>query len=369
MPKPLDTVNWGVIVDSIRNERCILCVGPGLYVEDDEPFEARLAGFLRQHAEKLKIRVYDNGWFHYLEGSNKIEPWTKVKEFYEQPFERAEKIFEELVQIPFHLIISTSPDYKLWQAFKNQDAPVRFESYFMGEAFDPAMIKPSKELPLLYNLLGECEQRRSMVLTYEDFFHYLQSVFAGKSMSPLLRETIQKNTDNFIFVGIPFDRWYVHLFMGILYQHDNKKESLKYAPGFGFDDSIQTYCTDQFNITFVSADMEGFVSTLLEQCHHAGLVRSGKAGSEKRITDEFRAQITKDEMEKVQEGMMEFLNGKGTNFQDLCDEVIKLSGDYSGLMKRDRLGRLLEKEFSVEKARIVDALIQILKIIDERLQE
>jgi hypothetical protein len=101
-----------------------------------------------------------------------------------------------------------TPDRHLAQAFSDQNFHYRFEAYVRNEPDRNGQI-PTKEEPLVYNLVGDIEQRNSLVLTYDDFFDYMQSTFRGNSMSTLLKDNLLA-ADCFLFLGMPPDDWRMH---------------------------------------------------------------------------------------------------------------------------------------------------------------
>ena len=95
----MTTINWQFLLDNIENKQCILCLGPDFFTEsgsEKRRYEQELSDFLRRHEKELRIRVYDNGWFHYLPGHNKLSVWKKLEEFYKQNNAEAAAILEKI---------------------------------------------------------------------------------------------------------------------------------------------------------------------------------------------------------------------------------------------------------------------------------
>lgn len=365
MSSTFSEISWDAILQSIVEEKCILCIGPGLYAENGQTLEAKLAQHLRSHGERLRIRVYDDAWFHYLPGGNAILPHLELKNFYKQPFPRAKRLVEKIAKISFHFIISALPDYLLKETFESLQLPHRFDAYHKKKPSDPGIFRPTAQVPLLYNFMGELNQRDSMVLTYDDFYDYLESVFEGNSLAPLLRDEIAK-ADNFIFLGLPFDRWYMHLMLRILGQHRNK-DLLKYAPIELLDKGIQTHCAEQFNITFVPMDYEQFLETLLLQCASIpGLIREASQGPEGGQLNQYREMVAADDLENAFEQFLVFLSGQRDAMRDVLDETLMLNGSLENLSKQQRLGLMDFQEYSKERARIRYGLLEIINKAEKR---
>lgn len=363
-----EDVNWDVILDSIRGERCVLCVGPGVYTEDGQTLEQRLTSYLRHHAERLKIRVYDDGWFHYLPGSNVIEPHSRVKAFFRQPFPRAERIFSLLASIKFHFLVSVIPDYKLSEAFG--DKPHSFDAYRKLKPFDPAVERPSAARPIVYNMMGEIDKRESLVLTYDDFYTFLQSIFEGRSMAPILKTAIAE-ADNFIFLGMPFDRWHMHLLLRILEQHKNT-DRLKYSPGQLLDEKIRMRCEEEFNITFVPVDIEDFARELRKRAEAVGLLRDeGEAGDAPQRgtprTRRLRQLIGSAQLDTALAELLDWLAGLEDVDRDLLNAVITIKSNYEGSKQRRQLNLMDEEEFSRKSAEATHGLLAQIDQLEESL--
>lgn len=352
-----DLVSWEAIIDSIQREQCIICIGPGIFTENNLSLEDQIINHLQPHATSLKIRIYEDGWIHYLPGHNVLLPWMKIKNFYSKSFSSAQNILKKLVQIPFHFYISTTPGRQIVQVMK--DYPSRYDFYFKNKQYNVDFPeKPSKYYPLLYNILGDIEHRESLVLTYDDYFMYLKSVFTGNSMSPKLKESIRE-ADNFIFLGLSFDKWYMHLFLRILEQHENKNQ-LKYAPNGYIPEKIQSLCEDQFNITFVPYEIGTFVDTLLEKCEAQGMLRK-----QPEISSTFEAEIFKNFVAsaKIDEAFENLFNALSIHriiLKSTFDDLIGLSDQYNVLERRWRSGHLSHDDYSRGRAKITSSLLEII---------
>ena len=83
--KGMEPKHWEHLLDSLEEERCIVCIGPEVYASEGIRAEEQLAKFLRDKSVETRIRVYDDAWFHYLPDASEIDAWQQVKEFYSQP--------------------------------------------------------------------------------------------------------------------------------------------------------------------------------------------------------------------------------------------------------------------------------------------
>ena len=258
------SMNWDLLFEFLEKEKCILCLGPRIFdSKKDGKLEARLASYLRKEEETLGIRVYDDGWFHYLPGANEIDAWQRVKAFYSQPQPEAMELLQKLARLPFHHILNFTPGQKMREAFPSQNLPVDYRFYYQKEPCSEDIQKPTKSRPLGFNMMGDVEERNSLVLTYDDFYAYLESVFEAKSMPPVLKADIFA-ADYFIFLGMPFEKWYMHLFMRILRQHAEKRKAKKHAASGHLSDVVESYCYEQYTITFVRKKFQNSWTTCLQ---------------------------------------------------------------------------------------------------------
>jgi hypothetical protein len=257
------TVIWDEFLRSIEEEKCVICVGPGIYTENGVSLEKQLFEHLKPFERTLKIQVYEDGWLQYDPSNyNMVTFRYQLKQFFNKPFPTADRIFEKLAQIPFHLYVSVTFDRKLDTAFQGYDH--HFDFYDKNHPVDEKTTEePIKECPLVYNMFGDLEKVESLVLTQDEHYKFLKSIFREQSMSSKYRSALE-SADHFIFLGIPFEKWYMQLFLRILGQHQNKDKQ-KYAPDNVTLEELQRICEEQFNITFINSDIEGFVTRLFKK--------------------------------------------------------------------------------------------------------
>ncbi|MCB0639615.1 MAG: SIR2 family protein, partial [Lewinella sp.] len=120
----------------------------------------------------------------------------------------------------------------------------------------------SADRTLLFNMVGEIEDKDSLVMTYDDLFSYMEAIFERKRMPEYVKGLIQQAT-YFIFLGMPLDKWYFHLFMRILNQHRNKRKSKRYSASAWVNDENATFCEEQYTLTFVREGIGPFVDELV----------------------------------------------------------------------------------------------------------
>ena len=340
-----EMVIWDDILESLDEEKCIICVGPGILTEPGkERIESQLANYLKSQEDSLNIRVYEDGWFHYLPFSSEVNVWKRIKEFYSTPRPWSESLMDKIARIPFHFVLSFTPDYKLRNAFTRQELPANFESFVKKVPPTNKIIKPTRNLPLVFNMLGELDKRNSLVMTYNDFYTYLESTFDDNSMADVLKEDILE-ADYFIFLGMPFDKWYTHLFMRILKQHSEKQSSTKYAANIFIDEHTATHCHEQYIMTFVSEGIEQFVDILYEKCKQTGRLRKAVPKQEIKLPfDTLQQLVIQNNSDKFFEVVLISLNNIIPPPAAIIEKTLLLQGRWEAIKKKKIAGTLIPQE-------------------------
>lgn len=348
----LNPIEWGDLLDGIKNQRCVLCIGPQIFSNESAvSFEKKLATFLQKQSKSLNIRVYDNGWFHLLPMGNQSSPYRQVKEFYSEMKSNAESVIRQLVKIPFHLFLSFNPDDTLKKSFGDNNYV--FDAYIRNLPYNE-LTYPTADRPLIYNMLGKLEDRNSLVLTHDDFYDYLESIFKGNSMSPILKDTIL-NAEYFLFVGMPFDQWYIHLFMRILRQHKEKLHTQKFAIPVPMNQSDS--CREQYTIRFINSDIKIFIDSLLNKCVDEGLIRtSSNTGKDSKniqndTSDRFFKLLTdlleENDLGELYEQIKKVLLGVGEAGRSILQNFIQLKGRHSDLKEQITLGLVKYEDHAI----------------------
>lgn len=350
----LTTFEWDAIVQGIQDGQCVLCIGPGLYSlePEQENFTERLEAYLRENQDALRIRVQENGWFHLRPGGSDGPAYQAVRAFYQQAPEASIEALRKLARLRWHLLLSLNPDYHLRAAFEQQNLPHRFDAYVRNQP-DRNTEKPTAEVPLVYNILGELGNRNSLVLTFDDFYDYLESVFKGNSMSAMLKNNIL-DAQYFLFIGMPFGQWFVHLFLRILRQH--KERRTKFAAGQPLPPESLESCAEQYNINFVNVGITAFIDELYRRCEAKGLAKSPQAqqsaGGQNALFEQLTHWIVENEFKRVADRLKEVLRGVGEGGRPLLLRVLQLSGRHTDIEERVKLGIIGYEEQNIEMNKI-----------------
>ncbi len=259
-------IDWEYLADQIANEKCILVIGPELARSNTGPsMEAFIAERCRQEGTPEPFYYNQDGFFSFVNSKSR----ARTRYFIQKYFETAEipEIYQDLVRIPFHLIISLSPDIFLKRAFEERNRSFHF-SYYDKNGQQSDIPPPSMGDPVIYNLLGTVEKSQSLIFTYNDLFAYVEKIYNDNDLPSELRLKLEKgHVENYIFLGVKFEKWYLKLLFRLLkiQQVDDNYASLK-SGVLQLDPHVQSFYPRHFNVQFVEEDVEGFVKKLSATC-------------------------------------------------------------------------------------------------------
>ena len=345
-------INWKAIAGKIRKEKCVLVLGPGAYHSNQGTL---LQEDLLQHLDSAgnpDIQKYypDDNFFLFNVGGGRAFTCEKIEDFYQS--KRPSPSLHKIAKIPFHVILTVTPDKLMQQALQQEGFPHQFDYY--KKQHEPAVIKnPSKELPLIYNLFGCVENEESLILTHNDLYDYFKSIFSRKSMPEKLKQCLLKKEINcFLFLGIPFDKWYMQLLLRELEIHRNQADFIRYAANQMINIETKTFCSEQFTIQFVDQNIPQFIDKLYETCEQEGLLREKR---DQTKWGQLRNFIAKGNITKALEGIN--IHTQGT---ELEDEAIGIAGRYRRFKRKELNGVLETKEINIQENRITKDLLELI---------
>ena len=354
-------IDWDIIIQTIREEKCILCLGPEIFTDaDGRKLEGQLATeFDIPNNPDIRNYYPQDGLFLFSTEESKTRFYYKLKRFFDGNFPRTENLLEKIARIPFHLIISLTPDNLLCRVAEHQGLPCKQDFYWKNRSPVSSAKMPGRQAPLVYNMFGSIHERDSLVLTYQDLFDYFDSILGARSMPTELKKIISE-TDNFIFLGIQFERWYMQLLLRILSKYNDKDSFLRYASSLSVDEQIAVFCKEQFRITFVQENIHEFIGQLLEECQKEGLER--QAGAQpSSVLKGIRTLIGKADTDNAIRKLKEFLEQCGEPAEELCDEAILLAERNNRLQRRIRNGSIDERDAEVKRNQMTEAMLGIIR--------
>ncbi len=357
-------IDWDFIIETIKAEKCILFLGPGIFSANSggPTLEDALIEHLNP-AENTDIQAYykQDHLFLFNSRARKTKTFYKIKSFYDNPFPEADDILGKIAEIPFHFIMNVTPDKLISRAFNKRNIRHKFHFYWKKMAPDEDIKVPNANNPTVYNMLGCIDRQESMVLTHTDLFEFFESVFAGNSLPERYKRLI-KEANNFIFLGIPFERWYMQLLMRILYLH-NDFDFVRYASNQSINEEVRSFCFEQFKIEFVPTHIHEFINSLHAKCAESSILRALEEEAESPI-EHLMELLGEDEVEEVLNLLRDHLTDAGESGEELLDDVLLMMNKYSRLSKRIVQGIIAKDEADLQSNKIRVELLELLREAD-----
>lgn len=349
----VNKINWNFIVDKIEANQSVLILGPDFFVDDkDQPLHKNLVKYLDIENNGNILKHYkDDDFFLFDDAGGRTFTCYEIKTFYDQI--SPSDILTKVAQIPFSTILTLTPDLLLNKAFDQLSIPFQYDHHKRHR--EPSMIKsPSLKFPLVYNLFGSIDDEESMVLTHDDMFDYFESVFSKDSIPDKLKMALRQ-AKNYIFLGIPFDKWYMQLLLRLLNIHKKQYAFKRYAIAQNLNDELLSFCSEQFNIDFVHKDTKDFILHLHKLFEEKGELRSDTE-QHQSFSDKITGLIANGELDRAIEMLKAFLKEKS---EDLYTEAIGIASKYRRLQRKINMGTLDLRDEQVEMAKITESLIEL----------
>ncbi|MEO0683665.1 MAG: hypothetical protein AAFY76_01110, partial [Cyanobacteria bacterium J06649_11] len=225
---------------------------------------------------------------------------------------------------------------------------------------------PSPEKPLIYNLLVNIDEPDSLVLTHRDFFSYLDSVFNGNSMNKDILQELE-NAECYIFLGLPYERWYFQLLLRVLSMHSDR---LSEVDRFAFKEienqELHELYTGEFNIQFIPTEISSFIDVLHNKCKDGGLLKTPEnvfldlINSEDISPEKIRNLLAKNKIGEAINSLRLFLDHFYRSSPEIKNDLIIIQGRFYSLKQRIIRGTINPRDSQVENRQIVDILLRMI---------
>ena len=369
-------IDWDDLITSIQNRKCVLFLGPGVFTTSDG---VDLEKALRHHLLTWDERDLYVQNFYRRDGFFSLRPGSKsrrkvvgrVREFFQQPFPETTALFKELAQVRLPLIVSLMPDGLLAETFRQNGVANLPLHYAKHRPAANDLKELPNDRPVIYRFLGYLdEQEEELILTYDDFYDYLDSVGAGESMDIAIREAMQQ-AEYLLMAGLPYDKWYTQLLLRCLQKHADNCESDRYAAGRRHK-RTEVFYKDFFNIKFVQEDVAGFIHRLVEECgRRPGMLRGLSAPVAKteleplHFNDLYRL-IGKAEEEKVLDWLVTFLTTQRQTTHPVFADLLVKKNEWQSNEQAMLGGRISHEVYNRAKANINYALLKHIGTVNEK---
>ncbi|MDB5133452.1 MAG: hypothetical protein JWP37_55 [Mucilaginibacter sp.] len=261
------------IIKDIYKENCVLIIGPDICDFGDKSFfEVMCDDCLNNNQYK---DIFDYAPQYVFLNEELLQLKTGIKEItvlkMMQEFYQKQTVFDDpllkISQIPFHLIISLMPDDRLKRIFTEQKLDFNYGYYPTNEVFKKIPEKPSKQTPLIYNLLGDFEER-DVVITFADLFSFLSNIMKH-DLPDVIQESLKK-ASSFIFLGVHFERWHAQLLLKLIIS-----KGLNYTISKnGNNDDVSLFVGRRLELELLGNDPLDFLNNIYQSCKTKGLLKS-----------------------------------------------------------------------------------------------
>ncbi len=361
-------IDWEDVLDTLKEQKCVLFLGSGAYqAPGGGNLEQALVDWLdAKNPDHPSIRLYNpDGFFLFRKERFKRRVIAKTKAFYNQVFPETMRQFTLLAQIPFTMIVSLTPDNVLARTFDVSGFEYYSDFYFRHRKARKSFEKPSKEKPLIYNLLGNIEEPESLVLTHRDFFDYLDSMF-NNQMNEELRNELE-NAERYIFLGLPYEKWYFPLLLRWLSIDSDKLKEIERLALREFEEPhLHRLYREEFKIEFVPTDIEGFIAELYRKCKEAKILKAlptddqlENAGVDISV-EYIKDLVAEAKTEEAMRRLKIFLKQRKPSAQKEASDLILLRNRYNLLQHRERLGTIYSQDLVVENNQIIEQLLGLI---------
>lgn len=351
----LQPIDWDFLIDKIREGKCLLVLGDEAFADNtgETPHTRLLKALDLPNNPNVKRYYPGDDFFLFEKKPLRTSFIFQFKQFYknQQPGE----LISLLAEIPFHIYLTVTPDTMLPDAFKSKN--YAYQHGFYKKNTDPQPIKsPTVDNPLIYNLFGCIENDESLLLSHDDLYDYFKSIFARKSMPIELKDEL-RNIHNLIFIGVPFDKWYLQILLREFELHNQNYEFTRFAANEVISNEISTLCFEQFQIQFVDRNVDHFVRELHRRVAEDKEIVFRKSVRVKGIKEEIEMYIDTGDADSAMEQLMLFCVDTY-----LMNEAIQLKSRYRRLTLR-RIGGMIDgKELMDEESRIQQDILALAKI-------
>ena len=246
------------ITDTIEQKKCILVLGPDIAFNSEKSLLKELSNFLQTNG--YKHQFHDDEELFSSTSNFKHGGFRLFPQFFNAL--KTNKTYQQIAEIPFHLIISLSPDLLLKQTFDKNNFDYSFD-YYQKQKPRKEIEKPNNKKPLLYNLLGTQMESTSLILCFNHLFDYLSSIL-GKFELPSKLRTELDDAWTIYFLGFKYDKWYFKLIMRLL-NKDGEVQRQASFKGENHGNNIINFYKDEFHFVF-EEELTG--TEIIKQIHN-----------------------------------------------------------------------------------------------------
>ena len=109
---------WELIIKRIEEEKCVLILGPDISLDGRKTLNEQLKDYLDTNTGKKYHYYIDDEFYSFADETDKEYAVYDIQKFFSQL--SYSDIHSQIAEIPFHIIISVSPDLRMKKAFEDK---------------------------------------------------------------------------------------------------------------------------------------------------------------------------------------------------------------------------------------------------------
>lgn len=363
---------WEYLLDRLDKEETLLFIGPGvLPFPGYNSLEDALCQYLQDKSKEEMSpfidKFYRDDKFFMLNDRDKNESLWNFMSYYrdffkehQEELEEARAVLRKLAEIPFSTIITMSPNTMLEEAFGEDFA---FHADFYNKKQQPKKyVSGRKDDPLLYYMRGKMTSDESMVISHNDLFDYLESIYDSKSMDGDFKKFL-RNSKYYIFLGLPLESWYMQLLMRLFDFHVVNPRILALKRfGERFKGQKVVY-EDLYKVKFYDSKSLDFISQLHERCQAANMLKEASGGAASanfdRDAEQFhsllRAGHHEQSLSVLEELSVKYL-GDPAKYSEYFTDLTLGASNYRSAHRNYNINLITYDKFQVEEAKLTSFL-------------
>lgn len=246
--------------------QCVLILGPELSINKSG------IGYKTFFRETIPVssnsRYFDiENLFHFEDNLDSNYIKDKVIKYYKEVGDPA--LMEMISRIPIPLIINVCPDKALNNVLKSKGIPY-CEGYFTKDSkakFNPIIPEPTKENPVIYNILGSIDLEQSLILTHKKLYETMEFLLPEKSLPDNIEHYLKSTVNSFIFLGFKFDSWQYQLIchkLGV-YNKDETNTNIS-SPNIIENENVSIIMRKSFDMKFTAENPMQCIHNVIAYC-------------------------------------------------------------------------------------------------------
>ena len=322
------------IVDSFDGKigNCILLLGPELAVNDQGiDYKTYFKNLSQNHVETIEKYFEDENLFAFQDGVSPRRVIPKIKNFYKTVGNK--DLLNKIAQIKFPLIINFSPDLALRQVFEINRIDFTPGHFSRSTVSNNSLEKPSKDKPILYNILGSIDADGSLILDHGHMHQALEKLLAERSLPDNI-EAFLKNANTYVFLGFNYESWYYQLLCHRLNIKTEEHYSILSTPDCRDNDYTNRIMGKHFRMDFTGESALNTINRIINTCRKSTLDNSTVLRKTKYGLSFSYAWKDKDDPKVNRETIVDYLEKEIRKSEQLTHHIFR---DKLDLMVGDNL--------------------------------